>query len=186
MGGVEKQYESTSDFAERLTRTSFRFTYPTRPGGDLIQTSTDYPPLRVIMGSAAETNLYLAEFKLLGANLPMDAQEYFNRGVEMSVRRMDQLANDHGYPYYEGDPVYENDALAEAGATKLRDDEIADLLAQPAYDLGTDGLEKVYIQQLINHAATPGDTWTTTRRSGVPKVGSTVLPRDRFLAGGAN
>ncbi len=183
IGNVEKQYESTSDFAERLTRTEFRYTYPTKPGGELMQTSTDYPPLKVIMGSSAETNLYFAEFKLLGANLPMDAQEYFNRGVEMSVRRMDQLAKDHGYPYYESDPVYKG-SLAEEGATKLRDGEIAYLLAQPAYDLSTDGLEKVYIQQLINHAATPTDTWTTVRRSGVPMTGSTVLPRDNFLAGG--
>ncbi|RPD90701.1 SusD/RagB family nutrient-binding outer membrane lipoprotein [Aureibaculum marinum] len=184
VNGVEKQYTSTSNFSERLTRTGYSHTYPTKPGGRLIQLKDNYPPLNVIFGSSAETNLYLAEFKLLGANLPEDAQEYFNKGVELSVRRMDLLAKDHRYPYYEEDPVYQDGTLAAAGATMLRESEITELLSQPAYDLSTDGLEKVYIQQMINHAATPGDTWTTVRRSGIPKAGSSVLPREPFLAGG--
>lgn len=182
--GAEKFYEGTSDFSERVTRTNFAHTYPTRPGGRLLELKDNYPALDVILGSSAETNLYLAEFKLLGANIPGSAQDYFDQGVRLSVQRMDQLAKNHRYPYYENDPVYQNQALAEAGAIKLRPGQIEDLLMQPAYDLSSNGLEKVYIQQYINSAVTPNDTWTTVRRSGIPMTGSTVLARDEFLSSG--
>jgi len=184
VGNSEKIYSSTSNFEERITRTGYRFIYPTKPGGRVLELKDNYPPLDVILGSSSETNLYLAEFKLLGANLPSSAQEYFNRGVELSVSRMDQMADNHRFPYYESDPVYEDVTMAENGATKLKPGELEALLLQPAYDLSSDGLEKVYIQQYINFAATPGDVWTTVRRSGIPKVGSTVLPRDPFLTAG--
>lgn len=183
--GVEKTYSSTSNFVERITRTRVNFTYPTKPGGRVMEINDNFPPLHVILGTAAETNLYLAEFKLLGANIPGSAQEYFNRGVELSVRRLDQLAQNNGYPYYEGDPVYNDPQLAAAGATRLESGEIEHLLMQPAYDLTTNGLEKVYIQQYINFAASPGNLWTTVRRSGIPKKGSEVLPWVPILAGGS-
>ena len=181
---MKKIYTSTSSFDERITRTGFRFTYPTKPGGRLLELKDDYPQLDVILGSSAEANLYLAEFKMLGANLPGSAQDYFNRGVELSVLRLDRMASNHRYPYYESDVVYEDATLADAGATKLRPGQIEDLLLNSAYDLSVDGLEKIYIQQYINFAASPGDVWTTVRRSGIPKVGSAILPRAEFLAGG--
>ena len=185
LNGAEKTYRSTSRFEERVTRTGYAYTYPTKPGGRLLELRDNYPPLSVILGSSAETNLYLAEFKLLGAALPNSAQDYFNRGVELSVLRLDNMAASHRFPYYDSDPVYEDDAMAAAGSTKLKAGQIEDLLAQPAYDLSSDGLEKVYIQQYINFAASPADLWATTRRSGIPKTNSTVLPRDQFLAGGS-
>lgn len=88
-------------------------------------------------------------------------------------------------PYYNADPVYADAAEAEAAATKLRSNEIADLLASPVCNLSTDGLEKVYIQQYINYANTPGDVWATVRRSGVPKKGSAYLPWENFTSSGA-
>src|SRR5690606_16404376 len=55
---------------------------------------------------------------------------------------------------------------------------------QPAYQLnGTDDLEKVYIQQYIHTINTPGDLWTTVRRSGVPKIGSSYLAWEDFGVG---
>jgi len=184
-GQIERSYSATSLFSQKLVRTSYDYTYPTKPGGRVIELKDDVAPLQVILGSSAETNLYLAEFKLLGANLPKTAQEYFNQGVEMSVKRMDALAKNNEMPYYESDPVYMDADEAAAAATKLRDGEIATLLAQPAYDLGTDGLEKVYIQQYINFMNTPGDMWTLVRRSGIPKKGSAYLPWESFLSSGA-
>lgn len=184
LNGVEKTYSSTSSFAEKNTRTSINFTYPTEPGGRLLQKNGDHPALEIILGSAAETNLYLAEFKLLGANVPGTAQSYFDRGVELSVLRMDIMANKTGTAYYESDPVYDG-AMAETASTKLKADEIADLLALPAYDLTTDGLEKVYIQQYINFAITPHDMFTTVRRSGVPMAGSTILPWEEITVAGS-
>jgi len=184
IGGTEKTYGSTSNYSERLTRTEMNFTFPTKIGR-LLEVKDNYPGLNVILGSAAETNLYLAEFKMLGANLPGSAQDYFNQGVRLSVERLDALAKNNGDPYYNGDPVYaaeDNNQLA--GATMLVAGEIDDLLAMPSCDLSVDGLEKIYIQQYINFAGTPGDFFTTVRRSGIPKTGSTIFPREPFLASG--
>ena len=170
-----KMYYATSEYAEKLTRTTYNYTYPTKPDGRVLELKDNDPPHNVVLGSSAETNLYLAEFKLLGANLPKTAQEYFDWGVELSIMRADKLAENQEMPYYLGDPVYEDESEAEAAATMLRDGEITALLTQPAYDLSTDGLEKVYIQQYINFMNTPNDIWTTVRRSGCPMKGSAYL-----------
>ncbi|NQU32194.1 MAG: SusD/RagB family nutrient-binding outer membrane lipoprotein [Bacteroidetes bacterium] len=132
----------------------------------------------VILGSAAETNLYLAEFKLLGASLSKTANEYLQRGVSLSIQRMDHMAAAHENPYYAEDP-----ALADPteGATKLKTGEIDDLLLQEAYQLnGTDDLEKVYIQQYVHNINTPDNLWTTVRRSGIPKIGSAYFAWEDF------
>lgn len=100
----------------------------------------------------------------------------------LSVQRLDLLAKNNKMPYYDNDPVYAG-AAADAGAIKLRAGEIDALLTQPAYNLATNGLEKIYIQQLINFAATPNDTWTTARRAGTFVNNSSVLPREPFLNG---
>ncbi len=186
IGDKEKTYTATSLFSEKLMRTTYNYTYPTKPGGRNMTLNDDVAPLNIVLGSAAETNLYLAEFSLLGANLPLAAKDYFDKGVELSVQRMDKLAGNNELPYYEGDPVYVDDAEAEAGATMLRDGEIAALLQQDAYDLTSgDALEKVYIQQYINFMTTPGDIWSLVRRSGIPKKGSSYLAWEPFLASGS-
>ncbi|HKL33446.1 MAG TPA: SusD/RagB family nutrient-binding outer membrane lipoprotein, partial [Tangfeifania sp.] len=183
--GSEKTYGSVSYYSEKLQRTTYNFTYPTKPGGRVIELVDNDPPLNVIFGSAAETNLYFAEFRSLGANLPKSAQEYFNRGVELSVKRADLLAENNQLPYYSSDPVYTDANMADAAATYLRDGEVADLLATDAYDLSTDALEKIYIQQYINFMYTPRDLWSTVRRSGVPKKGSQYLAWEEFTSNGA-
>ncbi len=186
IGSNTKTFYATSSFNERIVRTNFTYTYPTKVGGRLIERNSNHPSLEVILGSAAETLLYLAEFKLLGATLPKSAQAYFNDGVKLSVERLDLLAKNLKLPYYEGDPVYESQAEKEAGSTKLKASYITELLKQPDYNLSSDGLEKVYIQQLIHFAASPySDVWTTTRRSGVPKTGSSILAREDFTASGS-
>jgi len=184
LNGTEKTYTSTSLYNEKLTRTTYNFTYPTKPGGRVIELKDNDPPLKVILGSSAETNLYLAEFKVLGANLPKSAQEYFNWGVELSIRRADALAENNQLPYYSSDPVYTDPDMADAAATKLKDGEIQALLAQPSYDLSTDALEKIYIQEYINFMNTPNDLWATVRRSGIPKKGSAILPWEPFTSSG--
>jgi len=185
LNGVQKVYASTSLFSEKQVRTSYDYTYPTKPGGRVLQLKDNDPGLNVILGSAAETNLLLAEFKLLGATLTKTAQDYFNKGVQLSIQRMDALAKNNQMPYYDSDPVYTNADDAAAAATKLRSNEISDLLAKPICNLAIDGLEKVYIQQYINYMLTPGDVWATVRRSGIPKKGSAYLAWENFLSGGS-
>ena len=175
----EKTYAATSAYSEKITSTKIDYTYPTKPGGRLLQLKDNYPSYNVILGSSAETNLYFAEFKLLGANLPNSAQEYLNKGVELSVERMDMIAEHNQLPYYSKDVVYGDDVDA---STKLKSDEIATLLSQPVCDLSTDGLEKVYIQQYLNFALAPSDLWTLVRRSGIPKKNSSYFAWEDFLA----
>jgi hypothetical protein len=184
INGVQKTYSATSLLSEKQIRTSYDYIYPTKPGGRVIELKDNDPGLNVALGTSAETNLLLAEFKLLGANLPKSAQEYFNKGVDLSIRRMDALAKNNQMPYYETDPVYTNSDDAATASTKLKSNEIAVLLGQPAFDLSQDGLEKVYIQQYINYMMTPGDLWATVRRSGIPKKGSNYLAWDNFTSGG--
>lgn len=180
-GGGRKSYIWSSVIEEKNQRTTYSYTYPTKPGGAVIQVLGSEVPLFVLLGSAAETNLYLAEFKLLGANLPKSATEYLQKGVSLSVQRMDNLAMRHKNPYYDGDPVLANPSV---GATKLKEGEIDALFTQEAYQLnGTNDLEKVYIQQYIHIINTPGDLWTTVRRSGVPKIGSSYLAWEDFGVG---
>lgn len=184
LGDNEKTYTSTSNYSERIVRTGYDFTYPTKPGGRVIEMRDNRPGLNVILGSSAEANLYLAEFKLLGANLPQSAQEYFDRGVELSIRRLDALVENNGTPYYGKDPVYTDETEAVNAGIQLKSGEIEYVLSQPAYDLSIDGLEKVYIQQYVNFAGTPGDLWALVRRSGIPEIGSSYLAREPFLASG--
>lgn len=177
-GSGRKTYEWTSRYEEKNQRTTMGFTFATKPGGNTYEIKGNEVPLFVLLGSAAETNLYFAEFKLLGANLPQSANAYFQKGVKLSIERMNDLANKHRIPYYNEDPVL---SVPVDGATKLKSGEIDALLAKPAYTLnGTDDLEKVYIQQYVHFCNTPGDLWTTVRRSGVPKVGSAYLPWEDF------
>lgn len=175
----EKTYSATSAYSEKITRTAIDYTYPTKPGGRFLQLKDNYPQFNTILGSSAETNLFLAEFKLLGANLPASAQEYFNKGIELSVKRMDLIAKQNQLPYYKEDVVYSNNTDA---STKLKDGEITALLEQEVCDLSTDGLEKVYIQQYINYSLTPSDLWTLVRRSGIPKKNSSYFAWEEFLS----
>jgi len=177
-GGSRKSYSWSSVLEEKNRRTAYTHTYPTKPGGAVLQVRGNEVPFYTLLGSAAETNFYLAEFKLLGANLTKTANEYFQRGVSLSISRYDDLAMRHQNPYYDEDPVLADPA---EGAIKLKADEIDNLLLQEAYQLnGTDDLEKVYIQQYVHNINTPGDLWTTVRRGGIPKTGSAYFPREDF------
>lgn len=131
--------------------------------------------------SAAEINLYLAEFKLLGATLNESAEFYYKKAIETSVNLHDRIARENKVAYYSKayDP---NEATIE-----LKSGEIANLLEKSAYKLtGTveEKLEKVYIQEYINFLSNPNELFVTSRRSGYPKYGSSVFAREPFLEGG--
>lgn len=138
--------------------------------------------------SAAEVNLYLAELKLLGANLPNTAEEYLKRGVSLSVQEYDELAKRNKIPYYDKPYVEDskNPELTEA-TLQLKDGEIEKLLDNKDYQLsGTrkEQLEKVYIQQYIHFLLFPQEQFVQVRRSGVPMRGSKLLPWEDFTTDG--
>lgn len=154
------------------------YTYPDAPDVAPTQDTQQYGWYGLYF-SAAETNLLLAEFKLLGANVPGSAQEYFTAGITASVQQYDYIASQNHIPYY--DAAYANDPYDVS--IKLQSEWLTNLLEQPDYQLTGDkatDLEKVYIQQYLHYFNLPNEQYVTILRSGVPKKNSTILPRMEF------
>ena len=178
-GKSEKTYLPYSMFNyQMIIGRGDEFTLPTVPGGPVITQNVQRPWYGLYMG-AAETNLYLAEFALLGASVSESAESYFSRGIEMSVREYDMLAKKNQINYYGNTYDYDsNEAVID-----LKDGEIETMLANEDYQLtgSTDEkLEKVYIQQMLNFTLYPYDAFVTSRRSGMPKFGSKFIAREDF------
>lgn len=173
IGDSEKTYTAVSGFQEEMLRGQIDFSYPSLPGVTPKQDIEDMPIYLAYL-TTAEVNLYFAEFKLLGANLPSSAAEYYSKGIEMSVKVYDHLANMNSIPYYR-----ESTGLPTDETIELRDGEIDTLLSQADYQLTgsvDEQLEKVYVQQYLHFAYYPNDQFTLMRRSGVPIKGSAYYP----------
>ncbi len=180
----KKIYIPFSMFQEEMIRGQVDFTLPTLPDGPAIEDIEDNPWYGMYM-STSEVNLYLAEFKLLGAALPNTAQAYFTKGVEASVREYNKLAGLNKIPYYGQTYGYDpNEKVID-----LQDGEIATMLTNTDYQLTGDNaldLEKVYIQQLIHFTLCPNDQFVTVRRSGCPRIGSSLIAWENFAEVGTN
>lgn len=121
----------------------------------------------------------LAEFKLLGANVPKTAQEYFTAGIELSVRAHNKVAGLNHLPYY--DSPYSLDKFDKTINTT--ENMISAMLTHDVYKLNgsqEENLEKIYIQQMIHYNLLPMDQFVTFRRSGVPMKNSRILPYENF------
>ncbi len=176
-GGEEKTYNKSyslfSSVTEEMIRGRCSYTVPTIPGGPVIQDNAQMPWWGMYLG-AGETNLYLAELAQLGA-VSGSAQAYYERGVELSVREWDYVAGKNKIPYY--GTTYNYDPLEES--IELKEGEITTMLATD--EVKWDGsMEKIYLQQLMNFTMLPNELYVTARRSGYPKVGSTLLPYVKF------
>ena len=158
---------------------NYNFKLPKAPGEPATQVTDPRTWYGLYLGGA-EANLYLAEFKLLGASLPKSAQEYLNKGVTLSVQEYDKLANLNKIAYY--GKTYDYDPFEVS--IELKDGEIETLLAQDICKLTGDAaldLEKVYLQQIINFTLIPNEQFVTARRTGLPKFNSTLLPRVNYV-----
>ncbi len=176
-GESEKGYYPFSLQQEEMKRGRVDFTVPT-VGINVIQ-DTDNNPLYLMYMTAAEVNLYLAEFKLLGASLPQSAEYYYNRGVRFSVETYDALAAANKIPYYGTTYDYDKNEVS----IELKKGELDAMMATDNVKLtGTkaEQLEKVYLQELIHFSLQIDDQFVTARRSGYPKIGSTLLPMVKF------
>lgn len=157
---------------------NYNFQLPKAPGEPVTQTIDPRPWYGLYMGGS-EANLYLAEFKLLGANLPKSAQEYLTQGITLSVKEYDRLAELNQIAYY--GKTYDYDPFEVS--IELKDGEIEAMLAQEVYQLTGDAaldLEKVYLQQLINFTLVPNEQFVTARRTGLPSFNSTLLARVNY------
>ena len=171
MGGKEKTYTPYAYFNREMIHGMKDYTFPDAPNVSVTQDIVDQPWYGMFY-SSAEVSLYLAELKLIGADLPGSAADYLKKGVELSVRAYDKLANLNKIPYYHS--VYDE----KEKSIKLEDGEVEALLAKPDYQLTGNkaaDLEKVYIQQYIHFVMIPNDQFVTVRRSGVPKVNSSLI-----------
>ena len=173
-GDKSKTYSPLSYFNEELVRGRVDYTFPTAPKGKVVQDVEDNPLYEMTL-SAAEMNLYLAEFKLLGANLPRAAADYFKTGVETSAQAYNRMATLNKIPYY--DKAHCNDPKDEP--VTYDSTAIKTMMTNADYQLTGNrdaDLEKVYIQLYLHFFYQPLEQFVTARRSGVPKVGSSLIP----------
>ena len=178
IGDANKSYGSgRSSLSQEMVRGRVDFTLPTIPGGAVIQDTEDVPWWGMYMG-AGETNLYLAELAQLGA-ISGNAQAYYEKGVELSVKEWDFVAGKNKIPYYGASWVADHKYAAEEVSIELKDGEIETMLKTDA--VKWDGsIEKIYLQLLMNFTMMPNDQFVTARRSGYPKIGSSLLPFVKF------
>lgn len=176
--GGTKNYVALSRRNQELVKGIYDFTYPDAPDAtpdkDILQT-----PWYGIFFSAAEVNLLLAEFKLLGATAPKSAQEYLTEGVRLSAWVYDKAAELNQVPYYKrtciNDPYDKTIKIDDKMVNKMLESNILKLTGDKKSDL-----EKVYIQQYIHYIMNPIDQFVNVRRSGVPMKGSALLPWENF------
>lgn len=176
-GGAIKTYVAAAFRNQESIKGMLTYTYPDVPSVSPLEDKEQYGWYGLYF-SSGETNLLLAEFKLLGANLPGTAQQYLTEGVRLSVQGHDYVAGKNHIPYY--DAPYANDKFDKS--IKLTADMLAAMTGN-AYTLTGDklkDLEKVYIQQYIHYMMAPMDQFVGTRRSGVPVRNSELLPRLDF------
>ncbi|MCD8262774.1 MAG: SusD/RagB family nutrient-binding outer membrane lipoprotein [Tannerellaceae bacterium] len=171
VNGAEKEYTPYSAVMEELIRGRVGYTYPDLPNAAVTIDDENVPWWGLFM-SSAEVNLYLAELKLLGANLPKSAEEYYTLGIQQSVEAYDNLANLNKIPYYHF--IYDEHDVSIA----LTNGEIDKMLEQEDYIFtgsADDLLEKVYIQQYLHFTFQPTDMYMAVRRSGIPKKDSKLI-----------
>ena len=178
IGDAEKTFTPFSGYNQEMIIGRYDFTLPTLPGGPVIQDLDDTPWYGMYL-STSEVNLYLAEFKLLGATLPGTAQQYFNKALRASVEEYNRLASLNEIPYYGKTYGYDQ----HEAVIDLQAGEIEAMMASPEYQLTGDAaldLEKVYVQQLLHFTLYPNEQFVTVRRSGVPKENSTLIAWENF------
>lgn len=141
--------------------------------------------------SAAEVNLYLAEFAMLNNN-ESKAKTYYENALRYSCQTYDELAKANLVAYSSKVAgCFENYKDAEGNsvdaAIDLQDGEIDAMLASEKYAFtGTakEKLEKIYIQEMLNFTLYPNEVYVTARRSGYPSYTSTLLPREDYRSVG--
>lgn len=147
---------------------------------------TEDNPLYTMYLSAGEVNLYLAEMACLkgGAIGGKDYKAWYEAGVRASVEEFDKLAKSNKIPYYydQSTPgIYSYDPFEKTIA--LQNGEIDAMLATDNVKLTGNksaDLEKIYLQLMMHFSEQPDDQYVTARRSGYPKVGSSLLPFVKF------
>lgn len=119
-----------------------------------------------VMFTYAEVCLQIAEFIQkgygTGVNTMGTVADWYDKGIRASVKTMNEIAVGAGSTSYSN-----IDAMIDAQ------------LENPKVKLdGTNDLEKIYIQSLLNFYRDPNEAFTLARRTGYPKFNSTLLARE--------
>lgn len=119
-----------------------------------------------VLLSYSEVCLHIAEFIQKGYGAGFDtkgtAADWYNKGVTASIKTMNDIAT-----------------VAISGTVTNVDAVTATYLANPNVQLnGTNNLEKIYIQELLNFYRQGNEAFTLVRRTGYPKYTSTLLARE--------
>ena len=166
---IGRQYTSASEVSTA-----------TLPDDTYTYTTNDRPWYGMYL-SAAEVNLYLAEFAMLNGD-ENKAKTHYDRALSFSVQSYDALAEANQVTYYstvQGSFGYD----PNEGAIDLKDGEIDEMMSHDAYAFtGTaqEKLEKIYLQEMIHFTLYPNEVYVTARRSGYPSYNSTLLPRAQY------
>ncbi|MCC8155128.1 MAG: SusD/RagB family nutrient-binding outer membrane lipoprotein [Tannerellaceae bacterium] len=172
-------YYPFSEFQKEMIYGRIDFTLKTAPDDGTVIQDTENAPWWGMYMTTAEVNLYLAEFALLGAEVPETAQHYFNRALRASVEEYDRLARMNKIPYYGTTYNYDEHEVV----IDVKDGEIDVMMSNSDYQLNgstLENLEKVYLQQMFHFFMQPIDMFTTARRSGVPVFNSSIFPREDY------
>ncbi len=194
IGDNEKSYSPFCYYTSELRRGRVDFTLPTAMSVDKngkvtsmnVKQDTDDNPLYTMYLSAGEVDLYLAELACLKGSAigGKTYKEWYEAGVRASVEEFDELASFNKIPYYfdSSNPgIYSYDPFEKTIA--LQEGEIDAMLATDNVKLTGNkeaDLEKIYLQQLMHFSEQCDDQFVTARRSGYPKVGSSLLPFVKF------
>lgn len=188
---IGRNYTAVSQVkAATLPQDSYTFTEDSRPWYGLYM-------------SAAEVNLYLAEFAMLN-NDEASAKTYYEKALRMSCTTYNSLALNNKVAYastvtgcfgynkatngsqnIDGGGNFDADGNLIEGTIDLKANEIDNMMASDKYAFtGTaeEKLEKIYLQELINFTLYPNEVYVTARRSGYPKFNSTILSRPSYSA----
>lgn len=177
-GSGQKSYQTYSMFNQMMINgRTYGVSVPTTPE-DVVSVTNDPRVWYGLYLGAAEVNLYLAEFAMIDGN-ESEAEKYYKAGLEASVREQDKLAGLNKVAYYGTTYGYDpNEKKID-----LVEGEIETMLAQPDYAFTgskAEKIEKIYVQQLLNFTLSPSEQFVTARRSGYPKIGSSLLPRTEY------
>lgn len=176
-GTSEKAYQTWSGFNHMMViGRGYNPSVPTVPGDVWTQSFQPRPWYGLYLG-AAEVNLYLAEFAMLNNNAD-EAETYYNKALAQSVQEQDKLAGLNEVAFYGTN--YGRDC---EGKIDLVDGEIETMMSKDAYKFtgsNAEKLEKIYLQQLLNFTLSPNEQFITSRRSGYPAFGSSLLPREEY------
>lgn len=185
-GNGETTYVPYARLNQYMFDKSKIISYPVAPGAPKVEITEKFPNYCLYL-STGEVNLYLAEFKLLAQGQDIgfagSAESYLKKGVELSVRAYDKLADLNKIPYYHW--TFEQDKHDKS--IKLEESEVTNLVANPILTLDgslIENLEKVYLQQYIHFIFSPVDQFVMMRRSGCPMYNSTLYPMEALNTGG--